>query len=116
ETPRRKRVAGEVQKILVQAIRTVDLPNMTITTVQMSVCLRNAKVYVLPFLEGDKQILLKSLQEHTAFLRREVGSKLALRYVPELHFFIDDIFTQGARIENLLRSLPDASPPPSEGS
>lgn len=114
--PRQKRVASEVQKALANAVRSADLPNMTVTDVRMSACLRNAKVYVLPFGGGNAETLLKSLQEQGAFLRREVGKTIALRYVPALHFFIDTIFAQSARVEDLLRSLPvpDSSYPSGE--
>ncbi|MDR2417039.1 MAG: 30S ribosome-binding factor RbfA [Holosporales bacterium] len=115
---RQERVAREVQRILVRAMRETALPNMTITAVRMTPCLRQAKVYVLPFCGRGAATLLRNLQSRKPSLRREVGRKLALRYVPELHFFIDNTIAHSERIESLLRSLPPAqtSAYPSEES
>jgi ribosome-binding factor A len=79
---------------------------MTITAVRMSPCLRQARIYVLPFGGSGFSSLLRKLQDRTPFLRREVAQRLALRHVPELHFLIDENFAYGARIEDLLRALP----------
>jgi ribosome-binding factor A len=102
---RQERVAREVHRILVRAMRETTLPNMTITAVRMTPCLRQAKVYVLPFCGKSAASLLLNLQNRTPSLRREVGRRLELRFVPELRFFIDDTVAHGERIESLLRSL-----------
>jgi ribosome-binding factor A len=84
-------------------MRSKNLP-ATVISVHMSACLHQARVYVLPFHEEATADLLRQLQEETAFLRQAVGSKVALRYVPELRFVIDETFARGNRIDSLLKT------------
>ena len=42
------------------------------------------------------------LYHAAGFLRRELGARLRLRYVPELRFFIDDSLDVSERINELL--------------
>ena len=39
------------------------------------------------------------------FIKRHLGPRLGLRYMPELEFFYDDSFDHGARIDQLLKSI-----------
>ena len=49
--------------------------------------------------------VLKGLKSAGGFLRRELGSKLQLRYTPELVFELDDSIDKGAKMYALLNSL-----------
>ena len=78
---------------------------ISITGVDTTGDLRYAKVYV-SVLEKDKsKDVLKGLKSAGGYLRREIGSKLQLRYTPELVFEEDDSITQGAKMFALLSSL-----------
>jgi ribosome-binding factor A len=52
---------------------------------------------------------LAALDHASRFFRRELGNSLALRYIPELHFRLDDSLERGLRIDQLLDSLHDDS-------
>jgi ribosome-binding factor A len=45
------------------------------------------------------------LERAAGFLRKELGKRLRLRYVPELMFIFDASFEYGDRIERLIADL-----------
>ena len=76
----------------------------TVTAVEVTDDLRSAKVHVSVL--GDEVKIastMKALEEAKAYLRRELGSRTDLRFVPELTFFSDRTAEQSARIARLLR-------------
>ena len=104
------RINEEIQRELSALIRTLKDPRVqnamiSITGVDTTGDLRYAKVYI-SVLEKDKsKEVLKGLKSAGGYLRREIGSKLQLRYTPELVFEEDDSITQGAKMFALLSSL-----------
>ena len=104
------RINEEIQRELSSLIRTLKDPRVqnamiSITGVDTTGDLRYAKVFV-SVLEKDKsKDVLKGLKSAGGYLRREIGSKLQLRYTPELVFEEDDSITQGAKMFALLSSL-----------
>ena len=104
------RINEEIQRELSALIRTLKDPRVqnamiSITGVDTTGDLRYAKVYI-SVLEKDKsKDVLKGLKSAGGYLRREIGSKLQLRYTPELVFEEDDSITQGAKMFALLSSL-----------
>lgn len=104
---RTARVARQVQQELSQIIEE-DLKDprvgmVTLTAVHMTPDLRLARVYFSRFGEPEKRQEAKEALEHAAgFLRRELGQRLRLRYLPELRFHIDDSLDRYDRISELL--------------
>ncbi len=47
----------------------------------------------------------QGLAKAKGFLKRELGKRLQLRYVPELSFFYDPSFEYGSKIERLLKEI-----------
>lgn len=77
---------------------------VTITDVEVTDDLRNAKVFVSVY-GGDKEDTLKGLKSASAFIRSELGRRMRLRVVPELLFRFDSTVEQGAHIMELLREI-----------
>ena len=67
----------------------IENNNITITEVNVSPDLRNAKVYVMP-LGGKKKLdVLNSLNKATGRLKKIISRNLSLRQTPKLIFKID---------------------------
>ena len=81
---------------------TLTAHTVSITEVRMSPDLRQARVYAKPLLGGDEEAVLTALRRNTAFLQREVASRLGLKFAPRLKFLADDSFEEADRIERLL--------------
>lgn len=81
----------------------------TVTAVEASPELDHAKVYVTTLGdEEEKEAVLAGLRSAAPFIRGQLGRRLHIRRVPELHFQIDRVLEEATRIENLLReALPE---------
>ena len=101
------RINEEIQRELAALIPTVKDPRVTgmisVTAVEASPDLKQAKVYISLLNKGDSEQVLKGLKSASGYLRRELGQALRLRYTPELSFFRDDSIDKGAHILELLR-------------
>ncbi len=96
----------EIADLLLKEVRDPRIGSVTITGVKVADDLRNAKVY---FVELGRDActadLDAGLKKATGFLRRELGRRLQLRYVPELMFVYDPSFAYGSRIDTLLKEI-----------
>ncbi|GAB4229206.1 MAG: 30S ribosome-binding factor RbfA [Methyloligellaceae bacterium] len=77
---------------------------VTVTEVEASADLRNARVYVIPLGGAKQEQVVAALRRHTRFLRGELARKVTLKYMPALSFELDKRFDASTRIEALLRS------------
>ena len=78
--------------------------SVSVTEVRMSPDLRHATVFVKPLLGEDEEVVLKALRQNTAFLQREVASRVRTKYAAKLKFIPDKSFDEGTHIDKLLRS------------
>ena len=90
---------------------------VTVTEVRMSPDLRHATAFIKPLLGKDEEAVLKALRTNTAYLQREVASKVQMRFAAKLKFVADESFDEGSHIDKLLKDphvARDLEPP--EGS
>ncbi|MBR5470693.1 MAG: 30S ribosome-binding factor RbfA [Oscillibacter sp.] len=107
---RKGRINEELQRELSTLIRSLKDPRVqqsmvSVTKVEATGDLRYAKVYISVLDKDKSKETLKGLKSAGGFLRREIGSRLQLRYTPELVFELDDSIEYGTHMFNLLRSL-----------
>ncbi|HEY0623364.1 30S ribosome-binding factor RbfA [Sphingomonas sp.] len=76
---------------------------VSVTEVRMSPDLRHATVFVKPLLGKDEEAVLKALRTNTAYLQREVASRVKMKYAARLKFLADESFDEGSHIDQLLR-------------
>ena len=107
---RPQRVAGllktEISNIIQTRIKDPLVGFVTVTDVVLSEDLRLAKVYISVL--GDETQMensLKGLQRARAFIQKELGSRIRLRYLPVLAFYLDESLAYGANIDRILRDL-----------
>lgn len=107
---RKGRINEELQRELSSLIRGLKDPRVqqsmvSVTKVEATGDLRYAKVYISVLDKDKSKETLKGLKSAGGFLRREIGSRLQLRYTPELIFEEDDSIAYGAKMFDLLRHL-----------
>jgi len=112
--PRSHRVADQIQQELSVLIRDElkdpRLPTMlTITSVEVSRDLSVARIFYTVLGESDRQECQAALESGSGFLRRQLGSKLSLRTVPQLSFRYDNSIEEGARMSALIRDAVDSN-------
>ena len=79
---------------------------LTVTKVTVTDDLKIAKVY-LSFLENKKPVedVLEILKSKKNLIRRYVGLKLTLKYIPQLNFYYDDSIEHAQRIDDLIQKI-----------
>ena len=94
----------EIADILMRKINDPRIGFVTVTDVEVTDDLRNAKVFVSVY-GGDKEASLKGLKSATPFIRSELGKRMRMKFMPELLFRFDATVEQGAHIMELLRTI-----------
>ncbi len=94
----------EIADILMRKIKDPRIGFVTVTDVDLSDDLKNAKVFVSIY-GGDRENALKGLKSAAAFIRSELGRRMAMRCVPEVLFRFDNTVEQGAHIMELLHEI-----------
>lgn len=96
----------EIADILMRKLKDPRVGFVTVTDVELSDDLRNAKVFVSIY-GGDKEKeeTFKGLKSASAFIRSELGKRMSMRCVPEILFRFDRTIEQGAHIMELLREI-----------
>ncbi len=78
----------------------------TVTRVQVSPDLRNAKVYVhFMGAEGHEDEDLEGLQSEAYRLQKHIHTKLRSRFCPKIKFYIDKSYDQVLKIEKILQGI-----------
>src|SRR6266540_5061052 len=90
--------------IISEELRDPRIAFATVTAVEITSDLRSAKVHV-SVLGDEEQVksTMVALNEARPYLRHEIGSRTALRYVPDLVFVSDQTAERAARIATLDR-------------
>jgi ribosome-binding factor A len=113
QTMRCRRVADSLRKeissmLLLQEVKDPRISFVTIIDVAVTPDMRKAEVYYTVHATGDERLeILAGLQSSAGFIRRELGKRLHLKRIPELHFRYDETLDQGFHIDKLLAELDD---------
>jgi ribosome-binding factor A len=80
---------------------------VTVTRVNVSPDLQNAKVYLSVFNTDNKQEVMMGILENNHRIRLSLAGKVGkqLRRMPELQFFLDDSLDEVFRMEQLFAQL-----------
>lgn len=107
---RTDRISEEIRKHLSDIIRELKDPRIPLMTSVVSVSvtkdLKYAKAYISVMgNEETKSEAIKGLKSAAGFIRREIGSRVLLRALPEFSFVLDTSIEHGAHINELLHSV-----------
>ena len=96
----------ELSDIIGRKIKDPRIGFVTVTDVQVTGDLQQAKVYISVLGdEEQRENTLKGLAKAKGFIRTEIGHRIRLRKTPEIIFEFDESINYGNRIENLLHQL-----------
>ena len=97
----------EISKIIAHQLKDPRINGMvSITQVDVSPDLRLARAYVSIFGDSwEKKMALEGLTSSSGFLRRQLGSILGFRRIPEIQFILDDSMEQGNNLLTLIDNL-----------
>jgi ribosome-binding factor A len=96
----------EIGAILARDIQDPRIGFVTITDVETAPDLSTARVWVSVIGQPrERELTIKALERAMPFVRRELGSRIRLRRIPELHIRADDTAQRGTRVLQLLAEL-----------
>ena len=108
---RSDRVAQQVRRELADLLRggvkdprmTKHLPLITLIDVEVSNDYSHAKVFFTSLEQGvDADALTAGMQRLAGFLRTELGKRIRIHQIPQLHFQYDVSVERGTRLSNLI--------------
>lgn len=98
----------EISRILQEDLKDPRLGFITVTRIDLTGDLRYAKVYFSVL--GDetkKESSVKGIKSASGYIRKLVGDRLKLRYVPELSFRLDRSVEYSINLEKTFERLED---------
>lgn len=96
----------EISSILQFELKNPRLGFVTITDVQCTNDLSQAKVYVTFLGKQERnEAGMKILQQSKGFIRSTLAKRITIRKVPDLIFVQDTSLQEGNKIENILKEL-----------
>ena len=96
----------EIGAILTRDVQDPRIGFVTITDVETAPDLSNARVWVSIIGQPDERTTtLRALERAMPFVRRELGARIRLRRIPELHVRSDDTAERGTRVLRLLAEI-----------
>ena len=114
-TQRQLRAGEVIRHALVEILRREGLRDpalegvsVTVSEVQVSPDLKQARVFAYPLGGGDDSALIAALNRAAPFLRGLLGKKIEMKFTPALTFVADQTFGEAQKIEKLL-SQPDVA-------
>ena len=99
-------ILREIADLLMTRVKDPRVKKTTVTGIELSKDLRYAKVFYS--LIGDDQEIRaaqKGLESATGFIKREIGFRMDLKYVPDIAFKHDRSLAVGDHMEKLLQKL-----------
>jgi ribosome-binding factor A len=109
---RSKKVEGQLKKeistVLQEELKDPRIGFVTVTRIDLTGDLRHAKVYFSIMGDEDAQNAgMEGLQSAAGYIRKHVGEKLQLKYVPELSFRLDKSAEYSMNLEKTFERLKD---------
>lgn len=110
EFSRTQRVGEQMQRELAQLIRDeIKDPRVggmvTVSGVDVSRDFGHAKVFITILDDQkDRKETIEVLNKAAGFLRHEIGRRMTMRTIPQLHFHYDESIERGSHLSSLIDS------------
>lgn len=95
-----------VCQLLLKGIKDPRIGFVTVTAVEVTDDLSMATIYfTVHGGDEEKRATLQGLNSARGFIRKEMGKKIRMRRLPDIHFTYDESVEYGYRIENILKEI-----------
>src|ERR1044072_6584947 len=95
-----------VSMAIIAALRDPRIENVTVTYVEVSPDMRQAKVHVsIIGAEAKQRFCLYGLQHSAGYLQSKISERIDTRYTPRLRFELDEGVKKSLAISQLLHEL-----------
>lgn len=96
----------EISQIITQKLKDPLVGMTTVTAIKLTEDLKSARVYVS--IMGDEQTRekgLKGLERAKKYIRKELGDRTDLKFVPALTFYYDSSIDYAQNIQSLITKI-----------
>ncbi len=109
-TKRSVRVADNIRReialLLLREVRDPRIRNVTLTGAHVTGDLKQAKVYYSVI--GDETVIRNAqagLDSAKGFIKRQIGHRIELRYMPDIFFVYDPSLEYGSNMDRILQDI-----------
>ncbi len=101
-------IKTEVSDIILNRIRDQRVGFVTVTRTEVTRDLQHCRVFVSVMGSDEvKKKGIKGLASASGYIRKLLGERIKIRYVPELTFILDESVDYSFRIEGILNQIKD---------
>ena len=102
-----EQIKKEISSIIQNGIKDPRVPLLTsVVAVEVTRDLRYAKVFISVFGDEEKKSeCIEGLKSAGGYIRKEVGSRMNIRYIPELVFELDRSIEYGMHIDKVIKEM-----------
>ncbi len=102
-------IQQEIGMMLFRNVKDRRIGLVTVTGVELTPDLRHAKVFVSTMgSETEKSESLEALNHAAGWIRRELGQRIRMKFLPEIVFRADTSLEYGERIDRLLDEIKES--------
>jgi ribosome-binding factor A len=102
----------EVADVLTRKVRDPRVKAATLTGIQLSNDLKHAKIFYSFIGDGeDIKPVQAGLDSAKGFIKREIGRRVELKYIPDIVFKFDPTLRKAQDMEELFERLRSSEPP-----
>jgi ribosome-binding factor A len=112
KSQRQLKVGEELRHLISKALHretfydeVIEASNITITEVNVSPDLKNAKVYIMPLGGKRKLEVLESLNKVKGHIKKLISGGITLRQIPKISFIIDSSFEYAKHIDEIIKKI-----------
>lgn len=107
---RSERVGDQIQKeiaiLLLERVKDPRVKGVTVTGIRLSDDLKLARIYYSVIGTKDQvERAQEGLDSAKGFIKRQIGLRMALRYVPEITFLHDSSLEKGSHMDRLFDEI-----------
>jgi ribosome-binding factor A len=99
-------ILREVALLLLERVQDPRVQGVTVTGIRLSSDLKLARVYYsVTGKKAQVELAQAGLDSAKGFIKREIGLRMGLKYVPEITFMHDPTLESGSHMERLFEKL-----------
>lgn len=111
-THRKEKVSSQIQReisnIILKYFSETNI-YITVTDVQVTADFKEAKIFISVFQKNKQDEILEKLEKNKIEIRRLLGQRIKLKFLPHLNFVIDTGIEKIQKVEKLLMEIKDES-------
>jgi len=100
-------IRKEVSDIIMNRLKDTRLGFITVTDVKVTDDLKLARIHYSVLKEEDREVTGRILESSSSYIRSELGSRIKMKFTPNIEFHYDEGPSYGDHISRLLKKIQD---------